>query len=256
MAACPPHPCLHAGPSSQAGPTWVPAGRIQRRWPGGRPSRARLCVRLRRQHRLSPHVGEMQPPHCRGALQARVGTGHPPMTSAASPVLPQAQAGRPPPARSLCCVPTACQALSWELQPQDQMWALPPGTPSWVWTGEAVMALWPINFCPHQPCPGEGLGPRWATWVPGPREGAGWSGAALSGSWPGAAVPRRVPPPAASPRALLSACPQVTWSLFNVQEAYGPSPEPRALIYVLLLGSIFSKNRMDVRKTTMPQNHT
>lgn len=80
------------------------------------------------------------------------------MTSAASPVLPQAQAGRPPPARSLCCVPTACQALSWELRPQDQMWALPPGTPSWVWTGEAVMALWPINFCPHQPCPGEGLG--------------------------------------------------------------------------------------------------
>lgn len=42
----------------------------------------------------------------------------------------------------------------------------------------------------------------------------------------------------------------------NLQEACGTSPEPCALIYVLLLWGIFFKNRMDVRKTTMPQNHT
>lgn len=98
-------------------------------------------------------------------------------------------------------------------------------------------------------------GPKMGHLGPRPGAGAGWSGAALSGSRRGS-CPSQSPASAVSPRALLSACPQVTWSLLNLQEACGTSPEPRALIYVLPLWGVFSKNRMDVRKTTTPQNHT
>lgn len=117
--------------------------------------------------------------------------------------------------------------------------------------GETVTAVWPIDFCPHQPGPGEGLGPRWATWVPDlgvslgqPCQGPGWGQLPLTTPC--------LPLPVLGP-CLLPAHASPGRSQLHRPVA-GPQ-NPAALIYVLLLWGIFSKNRMDVRRATSPQNH-
>lgn len=100
---------------------------------------------------------------------------------------------------------------------------------------------WAQDGPPGSPGLGGSLGrPRQGPWCPGPRS-----------------CPSGVPPPAHSPQAVPSACPQAAWSLLHLQEAV-------AFLQILALPnlcaaateSIFFKNRMDVRKTTIPQNHT
>lgn len=108
-----------------------------------------------------------------------------------------------------------CQARagSRELGPRDQMWALPPGAPA-LGVGQERRS---------RPCgqlisvlisqaPGKG----WAHDGPPGSRAWGVSGAALSGSRLGAA---------ARPRALLSACPRVAWSL-STSQACGGAPDP------------------------------
>lgn len=115
--------------------------------------------------------------------------------------------------------------------------------------------MWPIDFCPHQPGPGEGLGPRWATWVPRPQGSLG-SPVGVVGVQARGSCPRSVLPPAVSPRAMPLCCPQVARSLLNLQEAGGISPDSQPPDLCAAVRSVFFKNRMDMRKTTMPQNHT
>lgn len=217
-------------------------------WVGRPPSGARLPVAWSSAPPPAPARGDMHPPSPQRGAGRRPLTCAPPLQASL-----RGQAGRhPPPTHQLelsdrCMPGPELGAGTW-----DQMWVLPSRGPHLGGgTEEMVTAMWPIDFCPHQPGPREGLGPRWATWVPGLGV---VSGAALPGSWLGAAAPRRALPPAVHPRALLSACPRVAWSVLNLRPVV-TSPEPSALIYVLLWWGVFSKNRMDVRKTTPSQNH-
>lgn len=106
----------------------------------------------------------------------------------------------------------------WELGPQGQMWALP--------SGDLILEV--VREKRSQPCgqlisvlisqtPQKG----WAQdGPPGSlRLGWGWS----LGSRPSQSLPPATSP---SPRAALSACKQVSWSLLNLQEACGTSQNP------------------------------
>lgn len=124
-------------------------------------------------------------------------------------------------------------------------------------TGVAVTAVWLIDFWPHQPGPGGGraAGPRMGHLGPW-ASGGPWGGPARVHGSP-CSCPSGLPPPAHSPQAVPSACPQAAWSLLRLQEA-AASLRILALLNFCAAAteSIFFKNRMDVRKTTIPQNHT
>lgn len=117
------------------------------------------------------------------------------------------------------------------------------------------MAVWPIDFCPHQPGPGEGRGPRWASWVPRP-QGSPGSPVRVDGVQPGAAAPATSCLPPSLPGPCPSVCPQAARSFLSVQEAGGPSPDSQPPDLRAAARTVFFKNRMDMRKTTTLQNHT
>lgn len=127
-----------------------------------------------------------------------------------------------------------------------------------VGTRVAVTAVWPIDFWPHQPGPGGWgeLGQGWATWVPWPR---GVPGAAPPGSVVSRPTQLPLGPPACCPPSRGCALRLPTSRLVTPTFAGGSGISPDLSLPKLCAaatGSIFFKNRMDVRKTTIPQNHT
>lgn len=187
--------------------------------------------------------------------------GHPALTSAPppAPAHPQTHAATQPPTHSPSCpVPPRPQARIWGPRTRCGPCPLGPCSRGVGGTGLAVTAVWLIDFWPHQPGPGRGgAGPRMGHL--GPRASGGpWGGPArVRGVQAHAAAPRASCLLPTLPGAVHSACPQAAWSLLRLQEA-------AAFLRILALPnlcaaateSIFFKNRMDVRKTTIPQNHT
>lgn len=135
----------------------------------------------------------------------------------------------------------ACHELPiGELGPQDQMWPLPSGGSPILRVGQRRLSRlcgqlisvlislalgrgWALDGPPGSP----GLRLLWAT----------LSGLAVSRSR--GSCPHSILPPAVSPSTMPLCCPQVAWSLLNLQEAGGISPDSQPLIYVLLWG-VFS----------------